>query len=58
MSAPGNRSPVTATKKQLDAIRGALAWCSYGAPTEQAEMAEEIIDAVPSINGSMVNSGT
>jgi glutamate-1-semialdehyde 2,1-aminomutase len=50
-----------ADEEVLDAIRGALSrGTSYGAPTElELEMAEEIIDAVPSIEMvRMVNSGT
>ncbi len=50
-----------ADEEVLDAIRGALSReTSYGAPTElELEMAEEIIDAVPSIEMvRMVNSGT
>jgi glutamate-1-semialdehyde 2,1-aminomutase len=45
----------------IDALRAALArGTSYGAPTElEVEMAEEIIDAVPSVEMvRMVNSGT
>src|SRR5438270_3361420 len=45
----------------VDALRDALSrGTSYGAPTElEVEMAEEIIDAVPSVEmGRMVNSGT
>jgi glutamate-1-semialdehyde 2,1-aminomutase len=50
-----------ADEEVLDAIRSALSrGTSYGAPTElELEMAEEIIDAVPSIEMvRMVNSGT
>src|SRR5882672_1528483 len=50
-----------ADEEVLDAIRGALSrGTSYGAPTElELEMAEEIIDAVPSIEMvRMVSSGT
>src|SRR5258707_11832360 len=50
-----------ADEEVLDALRSALSrGTSYGAPTElELEMAEEIIDAVPSIEMvRMVNSGT
>jgi glutamate-1-semialdehyde 2,1-aminomutase len=50
-----------ADEEVLDALRGALArGTSYGAPTElECEVAEEIINAVPSIEMvRMVNSGT
>jgi glutamate-1-semialdehyde 2,1-aminomutase len=50
-----------ADEEVMEALRGALArGTSYGAPTElEVEMAEEIIDAVPSIEMvRMVNSGT
>ncbi|MCA1633850.1 MAG: glutamate-1-semialdehyde 2,1-aminomutase [Acidobacteria bacterium] len=50
-----------ADEQVLDAIRGALSrGTSYGAPTAlEIEMAEEIIEAVPSIEMvRMVNSGT
>jgi glutamate-1-semialdehyde 2,1-aminomutase len=50
-----------ADEEVLDALRGALArGTSYGAPTElECEVAEEIIDAVPSVEMvRMVNSGT
>ena len=50
-----------ADEEVLDALREALSrGTSYGAPTElEIEMAEEIVDAVPSIDMvRMVNSGT
>jgi glutamate-1-semialdehyde 2,1-aminomutase len=50
-----------ADEEVIDALRAALArGTSYGAPTElEVEMAEEIIDAVPSVEMvRMVNSGT